>query len=350
MSQDSKGGLVEVKIQSVGVGDRFRQDLGEIASLAKSIDSLGLLHPILIDGNGQLVCGQRRLVACKALGWDKIPARVVDLDALVAEYDENECRKDFSVNERVAIAKALEEREKPKAKERQQEGRRKGSETAGRGRKKDCDDSSQSNGHAARTRDMVAAAVGMAPATYSKAKAVVEAAEQEPELYRDLVEQMNTTGKVEPAYREMKRRKAGGNASEPKPEEGSPTPQPDYVITRVTTAPITPDDEEDAALLVDRMAAARDFLRRCQEAGDGNVPEYPTVEAAVLDLVWQEGNAREAEYVLEKRLKRSPGKKADKIAYSEDSGIVRRVCGLAESILRYFREEYCRLNPPRRRR
>ena len=48
-----------------------------------------------------------------------------------------------------------------------------------------------------KTRDAVGASVGMSGKTYEKAKAVVEAARAEPEKYEPLVEQMDTSGKVD---------------------------------------------------------------------------------------------------------------------------------------------------------
>ena len=42
--------------------------------------------------------------------------------------------------------------------------------------------------------------------TYRKAKAVVEATEKEPDLFGDLTEEMNATGKVDPAFQELRRR------------------------------------------------------------------------------------------------------------------------------------------------
>jgi ParB family chromosome partitioning protein len=43
-----------------------------------------------------LIAGERRLAACTSLGWETIPARIVDLDdPLGAEIDENGERKDF---------------------------------------------------------------------------------------------------------------------------------------------------------------------------------------------------------------------------------------------------------------
>src|SRR5262249_45496462 len=54
------------------------------------------------------------------------------------------------------------------------------------------------------TRDKVAASLGMSGRSYDKAKAVVEAARDYPEL-SGLVEEMDQTGNIDPVYRKMKR-------------------------------------------------------------------------------------------------------------------------------------------------
>src|SRR5262249_55670909 len=53
-----------------------------------------------------------------------------------------------------------------------------------------------------KTRDKAAETVGMSGRTYEKAKAVVEAAEKDPTL-KPVVEEMDRTGKVDPAYRKV---------------------------------------------------------------------------------------------------------------------------------------------------
>ncbi len=54
---------------------------------------------------------ERRLAACRDhLGWTTIPARIVDVPSIIdGEYAENEVRKNFSPEERVAIRKAVQE-------------------------------------------------------------------------------------------------------------------------------------------------------------------------------------------------------------------------------------------------
>lgn len=84
--------------------------MGDMQALQDSIQANGLLQPIGVDKDRRLVFGGRRLAACKALGLVTIEAKVVDCDALIAENDENEMRKAFTVSERVAIAEAVAER------------------------------------------------------------------------------------------------------------------------------------------------------------------------------------------------------------------------------------------------
>jgi hypothetical protein len=56
-------------IDQIIVGPRFRKDLGDLASLAASIDELGLLQPIVVRPDGILIAGERRLRAAQLLGW-----------------------------------------------------------------------------------------------------------------------------------------------------------------------------------------------------------------------------------------------------------------------------------------
>jgi ParB-like chromosome segregation protein Spo0J len=67
-----------VPIDQIRVGVRRRQALGPLEALCRSIVARGLIHPILIRGDGVLVSGARRLEACRRLRWTTIPARRVD--------------------------------------------------------------------------------------------------------------------------------------------------------------------------------------------------------------------------------------------------------------------------------
>lgn len=93
-----------VRIDTIKIGSRFRKSLGDVDSLAASIERQGLLQPIGITKSNELVFGRRRLEAFKRLGCEEIPVRLVDVPSLSeAEFDENEHRKSFTVTERVEI-------------------------------------------------------------------------------------------------------------------------------------------------------------------------------------------------------------------------------------------------------
>ena len=94
-----------ISLNDITVGNRkraYRED--QIAELAASIEQIGLINPISgapnSDGDGYLlVTGLHRLNACRALGWDLIPASVLaldDLDRELAEIDENLVRRELT--------------------------------------------------------------------------------------------------------------------------------------------------------------------------------------------------------------------------------------------------------------
>lgn len=109
-----QGELMEqISIASIIVENRFRKDMGDLSGLAKSIEELGQLQPIIINKDRRLIAGGRRLAAMKQLGRELIAASVFDLDdldALKVERDENDQRKEPTISEKVALAEAIAER------------------------------------------------------------------------------------------------------------------------------------------------------------------------------------------------------------------------------------------------
>jgi ParB-like chromosome segregation protein Spo0J len=198
-----------MNIDLIRVEDRHRADLGDLSDLAASIASKGLLHPVVVTQGGRLIAGQRRLEACRSLGWSDVPVTFTSdredaISLLEMERDENTCRKDMKPSERVALGRALEALEAPKAAQALANGQSAG----GRARhgllsvppneeqKKPYD-----------TREVVAPAVGMSTATYSRAKQLVQAAEAGDEDAAAGVAAMDRTNKVTPAYERWKGRK-----------------------------------------------------------------------------------------------------------------------------------------------
>ena len=98
-----------IAISDIQIGERHRQDLGDINGLAQSISDDGLLQPIGVTPDNRLVFGYRRLLAFRdVLEKNEIPAVVIDIENLThGEWIENTIRKDLTLSEMVAITDAL---------------------------------------------------------------------------------------------------------------------------------------------------------------------------------------------------------------------------------------------------
>lgn len=115
-----------IPIEKIKIGDRIRKDFGDIKELAEDIKENGLINPPVINKEYVLLAGERRVKACKSLGWKQIEVRMMDTrDAeheLNIEISENEVRKGFSKADRANYMKRLWKIEQAKAKERQDLG------------------------------------------------------------------------------------------------------------------------------------------------------------------------------------------------------------------------------------
>lgn len=115
-----------IDIDRIVVGDRIRKDFGDIEELADDISENGLINPPVVNKEYVLLAGERRLRACKLLGWPQIEVRMMDTrDAeheLNIEISENDVRKGFTKSERVDYIKRLLRIEQAKAKERMSDG------------------------------------------------------------------------------------------------------------------------------------------------------------------------------------------------------------------------------------
>lgn len=106
---------MKVAVADIIIGDRLREDMGDIAGLAQSIADYGLFYPIIVTSDLRLVCGHRRMEAAKRIGMVEIEATVwEDLDDETRreiEREENERRKpltDFERSKRL-VTRAKEE-------------------------------------------------------------------------------------------------------------------------------------------------------------------------------------------------------------------------------------------------
>jgi 16S rRNA G966 N2-methylase RsmD len=197
-----------VRIEDIDASGRFRTHLGNVQELVASIADVGLMHPPVVTPDLKLVAGARRLVAMKELGWTETEVRVVDnlkdaLSLLKAERDENTCREEMPPRARINLGKAIEAVERPKAQERMEATQAKPGQQVGSGNFPPPNPPEEKG----KTRDRVGEAVGWSGKTYQKAAEVAEAAEEDPETFEDLAQKMDATGKVDGAYREVKKRK-----------------------------------------------------------------------------------------------------------------------------------------------
>lgn len=95
-----------ILIDSVIVNDRQRKVIEPepLDDLAKDIERHGLLHPVVVTRDGILMAGERRLKACKLLGWTHIPANFLEdlpeRQRFLIEFTENERRQSLTWEER----------------------------------------------------------------------------------------------------------------------------------------------------------------------------------------------------------------------------------------------------------
>lgn len=195
-------------IAAIRVGKRFRHDLGDVARFAASIADVGLIHSIPITPDGKLISGERRLEACRLLGWSDVPVRVVDTDDIErAEVAENTERKDFLPTEIDAIRRAHEAKLKAAARKRMTLG--------GRGKK------GAKVSQPLRATDKIGAYAGVSGRTVEKIAAVMDAAKAEPERFGKLREDMDRTGRVNGVYKRLRvAQQAAQIRAEPPPLPG----------------------------------------------------------------------------------------------------------------------------------
>lgn len=182
-----------IKIDDINIGERFRQDLGDISSLARSIKDRGLLHPIVViklpNERYQIVCGERRLAAIIDNGETEIEARIINISESArreAEVDENNIRKDFNLEEIVKIDADFRKELEAAAKKRQEAGGV--SETFARGK----------------SSTKIAALVGKSDRQLEKIRFLKGAAMVNPTLYKPLWDRANKTDKVDKFYRKAR--------------------------------------------------------------------------------------------------------------------------------------------------
>ena len=114
MTDPQTGIQLDRAVDSLIVGKRHRTDLGDIETLAASIERDGLLQPLTITIDGVLVCGARRLAAIKMLGWRTVSVWVRGglsdrLGKLLAEHDDNMLHKPYNQLEAAGLYREIKQ-------------------------------------------------------------------------------------------------------------------------------------------------------------------------------------------------------------------------------------------------
>lgn len=91
---------------SVDRPNRQRKELTKIEELAESIARIGLINPVTITREGNLIAGERRYTAIKSLGWTSIPVQfaeeLTEYELQSIEFEENIKRENITWQEECA--------------------------------------------------------------------------------------------------------------------------------------------------------------------------------------------------------------------------------------------------------
>lgn len=100
-----------VPIDSIIVGERFRQEYKNMEELCESIREKGLIHYPSIDGDNNLIAGGRRLQALRLLGWSNIPVTrrhfTTPFQLRELELEENLQRENLTWQEEVNLKQEI---------------------------------------------------------------------------------------------------------------------------------------------------------------------------------------------------------------------------------------------------
>lgn len=204
-----------LRVDDIVIGKRYRKDPGDLSDLLESIRVRGLINPITIRrDHNLLLAGGRRFECLRTLGIEELVEGehfryFDDLENPVAvEFDENVIRKDFLPSEKVEIAMALEElaAARQECGEEENEGEEYDDSqdyNEGSGEDSSAGEAVLAPPPVHHTSEKVAQAVGWTGKTLRKAKEVYTAAKENPEKFGNLVQEMDATGSVDGIHQRL---------------------------------------------------------------------------------------------------------------------------------------------------
>ncbi len=94
---------MKLHVQEIKIGKRIRKEFGDLEELKESLNKHGLMNPVVVNKNKELIAGHRRLESAKLLGWEYIEVTFVETEdeasMLELEIEENIKRKNLSETE-----------------------------------------------------------------------------------------------------------------------------------------------------------------------------------------------------------------------------------------------------------
>ncbi len=107
----------KMAVDDIVLNYRARKNLGDIASLMDSMQKHGLLNPITVTRNGELIAGHRRLESARRLGWQFIDVVIIEetneIEKLEVEIEENVRRKPLTPDELADAYRRLDKMKHP---------------------------------------------------------------------------------------------------------------------------------------------------------------------------------------------------------------------------------------------
>ena len=106
--------LLEIKLNDIKVSERLgKLDYSKVSDLEESILQIGLLSPIIIDTDNNLLAGMHRLEAHRLLGKTTIECKRVNLSELqnkLVQIDENLIHNELNIiekSEHIALKESI---------------------------------------------------------------------------------------------------------------------------------------------------------------------------------------------------------------------------------------------------
>lgn len=307
-----------IDIDKILVGDRIRKDFGDIQELADNIKKNGLLNPITISNRHVLLAGERRLRACKLLGWSQVDVRMVESEDeaqdIEIELSENTVRRNFTGSELAEGIRRQMAIESEKAKERQ------GARTdimqtfaegsSGTARDKAAEQFGISGEQARKTLYVADNADMLDPVdfadwdegklstnkAYQRIKAAKEQAERERDDARETVSMVKKVGDTlkqqrDNAQAELARAQEEIEALEKQNDELYNLANTQQVVEREVVREVAPDDYEDMKRRVRELESSnrlyvddnKSLRKQLEDAQDGSYDRERLMDAARLE-------------------------------------------------------------------